>query len=49
MAKTPSALPDLSVYDSGPKLLLWNVEIRGARSAMREKYLVHSPVFYCYH
>ncbi len=34
-----SALPDLSVHDTGPKLLLWNAEIRGDRAAMREKYL----------
>ena len=39
MANVQGALPDLSVYDTGPKLLLWNAEIRGDRPAMREKYL----------
>lgn len=39
MATMQSALPDLSVHDTGPKLLLWNAEIRGDRAAMREKYL----------
>ncbi|MEE2689386.1 MAG: AMP-binding protein [Pseudomonadota bacterium] len=39
MANVQGALPDLSVYDTGPKLLLWNAEIRSDRPAMREKYL----------
>ena len=34
-----SALPDLSVHNRDPKLLLWNAEIHGDREAMREKYL----------
>lgn len=34
-----SVWPDLSVNDTGPKLLLWNAEVRGDRPAMREKYL----------
>ncbi len=29
--------PDLSVYDTGPKLLLYNAKVRGDRPAMREK------------
>lgn len=39
MTTNQTALPDLSVHDTGPKLLLWNAEIRGDRPAMREKYL----------
>ena len=39
MVNAQGTLPDLSVNDTGPKLLLWNAEIRGDRPAMREKYL----------
>lgn len=39
MATGQTALPDLSVQDTGPKLLLWNAAVRGNRPAMREKYL----------
>jgi long-chain acyl-CoA synthetase len=39
MSSMESKLPDLSVHDTGPKLLLWNAEIRGDRPAMREKTL----------
>ena len=31
--------PDLTVNDTGPKLLLWNAKERADRPAMREKYL----------
>ena len=31
--------PDLMANDTGPKLLLWNAEVRADRPAMREKYL----------
>ena len=31
--------PDLTVNDTGPKLLLWNAKERADRPAMREKHL----------
>ena len=34
-----TANPDLTVNDTGPKLLLWNAKERADRPAMREKYL----------
>ncbi len=34
-----TASPDLTVNDTGPKLLLWNAKERADRPAMREKYL----------
>ena len=34
-----TANPDLTVNDTGPKLLAWNAEVRADRAAMREKYL----------
>ena len=37
MAGATTAIPDLTVYDTGPKLLRYNAEHRGERPAMREK------------